>query len=184
MTLELLMLTGPVLTLLLTAQQWESPGYFKSFFTWWRESQHSMFPCDHLKKGGVDMANFLPVASSSPGAWRKLWKAEAGMAAVLRGRASAFLSVCKPTALLIRWVSVIPWHLLHKYSVVVNYKKKWSCWLGGGCRDITKPVLFPMKAVKRSKCLSLAECMKKAKRFSELFKVGSIFHKMFNLTVT
>lgn len=32
------------------------------------ESQRSMFPCDHLKKGGVDIANFLPVASSSPGA--------------------------------------------------------------------------------------------------------------------
>lgn len=32
------------------------------------ESQHSMFPCDYLKKGGVDITNFLPVAPSSPGA--------------------------------------------------------------------------------------------------------------------
>lgn len=31
------------------------------------ESQHSMFPCDHLKKG-VDISNFVPVAPCSPGA--------------------------------------------------------------------------------------------------------------------
>lgn len=54
----------------------------------------------------------------------------------------------------------------------------------GGRWDVTKAALFLMKAIKRSKCLSLAEGMKKAKMFSELFKAGSIFHKMFNLTVT
>lgn len=66
----------------------------------------------------------------------------------------------------------------------INYKKKLSCCLRYQCRDLSKLGLFPMDTVRWCKCPSVAECMKKAKRFSELLQVGSIFHKMFNLTVT